>query len=191
MSYTVPSTSKPAGAGGGEPINVTVVLPPIVTCEKLTVTDGTGPGGVTVTFAPVGVFPGFTVIELVSALSNNCGSASLPVTLAVSVMVPAAVALTTIVKVAVAPLARLPIMQVSTLPDGAQLPCVIESETGEKLPVSVFVATTPVAGLGPKLNTLTVQVTSSPTKTGFVGNELPIARSVFGFTVVFCIALLL
>jgi hypothetical protein len=86
------------------------------------------------------------------------GSVSLPVTLAVLVMVPVAVGLTTMVMVASLPgalAARLPRLQAMVLVP-LQFPWVEEAETNVTPAGKVSVTVTPVAGCGPMFLTASV-----------------------------------
>jgi hypothetical protein len=91
----------------------------------------------------------------VAVLFAVFGSDSLPVTRAVLVIVPVAPGVTTIVTVAVAPLAKFPMLQVTIPPDCVQLPWLGVAVPYATLEGNVSVIVTPVAGNGPLLVTVT------------------------------------
>src|SRR5205807_2369298 len=98
---------------------------------------------------------GLTVVLAVAVLLSGFGSASVPLTLAVLVSVPAAVGWTTIVTVALAPLARFPRLHVTVLvPE--QLPWPAEADTKVTPLGSVSLTVTPVAPEGPLLMAVSV-----------------------------------
>jgi hypothetical protein len=96
-----------------------------------------------------------TVVTAVTALLAVSRSVSFLVTLAVLLMVPATVGVTTIVTVALAPLARVPRVQVMVLVP-LQLPWLADEETNVTPEGRVSVTATPVAVLGPLLVTVMV-----------------------------------
>jgi hypothetical protein len=69
------------------------------------------------------------VVVAVAVLFDELVSISLQVTLAVFVIVPAVVGVTTIVTVALAPLDSVPMLQVTVLPDLLHVPWVEVAET--------------------------------------------------------------
>jgi hypothetical protein len=86
-----------------------------------------------------------------AVLSDVSLSISLLATLAVLVIVPAALGVTTMVMVALAPLVSVPRLQVTVLPDRLQLPWLDEEETNVTLDGRVSVTLTFVAVPGPLL----------------------------------------
>src|SRR5438874_292918 len=106
-----------------------------------------------------------TVVPSVTVLFAELGSASVPVTLAVLVRTPAAVGLTLIVTVALAPLARLPTAQVNVVVPLHE-PWLAEADTKLTPAGSESVSVTPVAADGPLLRTTTAYVSTLPTASG-------------------------
>jgi hypothetical protein len=96
---------------------------------------------------------GATVVVADAELLAGLGSASLAETVAVLVTVPAAVGVTTMVRVEEAPTARLPTLQL-TVPLALVHPD--DADPKVTLPGRVSVTDTPLAGLGPLLVTTTV-----------------------------------
>ncbi len=105
-----------------------VVSPGELTFEKVTETPL--PRG-TVTLLPVGVLSAgaFTVVVAVALLFPVLGSPSLLVTLAILVRVPVVVGVTIILTVALCPLRRRPMLQVTVPLAWEQLPRVELDET--------------------------------------------------------------
>jgi hypothetical protein len=99
---------------------------------------------------------GLTVVLAVAVLFAVFGSNSLLFTLALLVITSTTVGLTTILTVAVAPLARFPTLQVTVPPDRVQLPWLGVAETKATLEGNVSVTSTPVASDGPLLVTVSV-----------------------------------
>jgi hypothetical protein len=105
---------------------------------------------------------GVTAVVAVAVLFAGVGSGSLAVTVAVLVMVvppAAAVGVTWIVTVALAPLARVPNAQVTVVlltGGGVQAPWLGVAETKVTFAGSVSVTVTPVAGEGPALLAVSV-----------------------------------
>ncbi len=99
---------------------------------------------------------GFTVVVAVAELLARLGSNSLAATLAVFVTdgAAAACARTTTVAVAVAPLARVPTLQVIVPPAIEQVPWEPLAETRVKVAGGVSLTVTPVAAFGPLLVTV-------------------------------------
>jgi len=91
-----------------------------------------------------------------AVLSDVSVSISLLATLAVLVIVPAVLGVTMIVMVALAPLASVPRLQVTVLPDRLQLPWLDVTETNVTLDGSVSLTLTFVAVPGPLLMTVIV-----------------------------------
>jgi hypothetical protein len=110
------------------------------------------------------------------------GSNSLRVTLAVLVMGPATVAVTTIVTVAPPPFAIPPRLQVTVPAACPHVPWLDETEPNVTLPGRTSVNVTPVAGPGPRLVNVTVYVRVLPTATGFGPPLFSTRRSAGGFT---------
>lgn len=97
----------------------------------------------------------FTVVVPGALLFAVFGSVSFAVTLAVLLNVPAAVGVTTIVTVALAPLINVPRVH-ETVVVPVQLPCVVDDETNVAPAGNGSVITTLVAELGPLLVTVIV-----------------------------------
>lgn len=106
-----------------------------------------------VTMRLIACFGVTTCVEVVALLLFVCGSAGEPLTLAELVSVPVTVGFTVIVTVALAPLARLPRVQVTVVVP-LQLPWVAEAETKVAVLGSGSVTVTPVAAAGPVLVTV-------------------------------------
>src|SRR5215211_1879366 len=97
-----------------------------------------------------------TVVHSVAELFAVFDSASAPTTVAVLQRSPVAVGVAMIVIVTVAPAATVPMLQVTTPPAAAQVPCVVEAETKFTVAGSGSAAVTPVAVLGPAFVTVSV-----------------------------------
>ena len=128
-----------------------------------------------------------TLVVAVAVLSVLVGSGSLALTVAVFVMLPCVTGtVTVIVKVALAPDASVPALQV-TVPEALVQP--LEAETNVTPAGRVSVTTTPVAGLGPLLLAVTVYVMVLPA-TAEAGPVFVIDRSAEAVTLVVAVAVL-
>jgi hypothetical protein len=132
-----------------------------------------------------------TVVVAVALLLPAFGSFSVAVTLAVLVSVPLeAGAVTTIVTVALDPLAIDPRLHVTVPALWLQVPWVGVADTNTTPLGRVSVKLTPVAVLGPALLTLTVYVRLPAAATGSGESALVTDRSAEAVTVVLAVALL-
>lgn len=120
---------------------------------------------------------GFTVVITAGVmLLLSLGSVKLPVTLAVLLIVPATVGVTTIVTVTGDPVATVPKLQV-TVPPNVQVPWVDVADTGVTPAGSGSNTVVPVAGYVLLFVTVNVYVSGFPTVTGFGEATFVIARS--------------
>jgi hypothetical protein len=135
---------------------------------------------------------GFTVVVVVQLLLPVFGSVTPLVTLAVLLSVPTAAApgVTTMVTVALAPLAKVPIEQVIVAVP-VQLPGLDVAETNVTFAGKVSVTVTPVAALGPLLVTRMLYVRFWPANTGSGESLLVSARFAAALTVLLVVEVLL
>ena len=131
---------------------------------------------------------GVTVVVSMSELFARAGSDVVADTVAVSVISPSIVVVTTIVTVAVAPNGTTPSGQVTTPAACEQLPWLGVADTNVTDPGSVSVTTTPVASEGPRFVTVMSYVTSSPADTGSTRSVFAMARSADDVTVSMSVA---
>src|SRR4030095_15828931 len=109
--------------------------------------------------------PGAVTLTTAKAkLLVESGSRPLLFTLAILLIPPAVVVVTGTVRVTLAPLARMPTLQVRSFVP-LQVPCVMLMAPKVTAPVRVSLITTPLAEGGPWLVTVIVYVTGSPTAT--------------------------
>ena len=101
-------------------------------------------------------YGGTTAVALAAELFVCCGSAAREETTAVLVMVPGAVVLTTSVTVALAPLVKVPRLQMIVPLLLVQLPTLLVAETKLRPEGSTSASMTSEAGLGPRLVKLMV-----------------------------------
>jgi hypothetical protein len=96
------------------------------------------------------------VVLVVALLLLPSGSDSFPEALAVLLIFPAELGVTTMVIAALPPIPRFPILHVTVPPISEQLPCVEEEETYETSVGKESATVTPVAPSGPLLVTVIV-----------------------------------
>src|SRR5882762_4827851 len=120
-----------------------------------------------------------TVVTCVAELSLRFGSSSFAATLAVLLMPPVCVGVTTSVTVAELPFARDPSAQLIVLVP-VQLLWLGVTETNVSPAGSVSLTLTPVAALGPLFVTVIVYVRLPPTMTGSGESALVMLRSAAG-----------
>ncbi len=126
---------------------------------------------------------GVTVVVSLSVSFAGTGSDVVADTVAVSVIGPSIVVVTTMLMVAVVPNGTTPSGQVTTPAACAQLPWLGVAETNITEPGRVSVTTTPAASEGPRFVTVMAYVTSSPASTGSARSVFVMARSADDVTV--------
>lgn len=126
------------------------------------------------------------MIVTVAVLFSGFGSNWSPCTMAVFVSAPRTLGVPTIMTMAVAPTARFPRRQVSVTPERVQVPCVDVAEMKNRFGENRSTSVTPVAGEGPLLTTVTVNVTVRPGMAGLGHAVFVTARSAAGARTTVC-----
>ena len=134
---------------------------------------------------------GFTVVVALAELLAELGSPVAEETLALFVSVPVDGGVTLIVIVTLPPFATVPGEQVTVPLDSLHVPCVDTAETNATPEGSVSETTTLAALDGPRLDAVSVYVSSWPCSTGSGESDLVRERLAAGLTVVAALALLL